>query len=83
MKDHATKYPESFWGEIDRLAAISRRLRREREASFYGDEETGTPPQRLYTEDDARSAIQEAGLVLARCRDLLESLRTPLAGSES
>ncbi len=74
LKDHRAKFPEAFRKEIDRLASISRRLRREREVSFYGDEETGTPPQRLYTADDARVAFEEAGVVLDRCRELLQGL---------
>lgn len=74
LKDHREKFPEAFRKEIDRLASISRRLRREREVSFYGDEETGAPPQRLYTEDEARLAVTEAGSVLDRCRELLQGL---------
>lgn len=74
LKDHRGKFPEAFRKEIDRLASISRRLRREREVSFYGDEETGAPPQRLYTEDEARLAVTEAGSVLDRCRELLQGL---------
>jgi len=71
LKDHADKFPPSFRVGIDRMAAISRRLRREREASLYGDEQTGAPPQRLYTEEDARLALREATEVLAYCRSLL------------
>ncbi|MFQ5827566.1 MAG: HEPN domain-containing protein [Candidatus Methylomirabilia bacterium] len=74
LKDHREKFPEPFGKEIDRVASISRRLRREREVSFYGDEETGAPPQRLYTEDEARVAVEEAGSVLDRCRELLRGL---------
>lgn len=74
LKDHREKFPEAFRKEIDRFASISRRLRREREVSFYGDEETGAPPQRLYTEGEARVAVEEAGYVLDRCRELLQGL---------
>jgi HEPN domain-containing protein len=71
LKDHEAKFPESFRQDIERMASISRRLRREREASFYGDEETGSPPHRLYTQDDARQSLQDAGFVLERCRGLM------------
>lgn len=71
FKDHEAKFPESFRQDIERMASISRRLRREREASFYGDEETGSPPHRLYAQDDARQALQDAGFVLERCRGLM------------
>lgn len=71
LKDHREKFPEAFRGEIDRLASISRRLRREREASFYGDEEIGAPPQQLYVEADARTALEDARYVLERSQQLL------------
>jgi HEPN domain-containing protein len=71
LKDHEAKFPESFRQEFERMVSISRRLRREREASFYGDEETGSPPHRLYTQDDTRQALQKAGLVFERCRGLM------------
>lgn len=74
LKDQRARFPEAFRKEIDRLASISRRLRREREVSFYGDEETGAPPQRLYTDDDARVALEDASVVLDRCRELLQGL---------
>jgi HEPN domain-containing protein len=70
LKDHEEKFPEAFRRDIDRLASISRRLRREREASFYGDEETGAAPQRLYTEEDSRQALADADFVLQRCHHL-------------
>jgi hypothetical protein len=34
-KDQSDKFPEIFQGEIDHLASMSRRLRREREISFH------------------------------------------------
>ncbi|MDR7521377.1 MAG: HEPN domain-containing protein [Armatimonadota bacterium] len=71
LKDHEAKFPEPFRRDIGRMASISRQLRREREASFYGDEETGSPPHRLYTEDDAKEALHDAGFVLERCRGLV------------
>lgn len=71
LKDYREKFPEAFREEIDRLASISRRLRREREASFYGDEEIGAPPQKLYAEADARSAFDDASYVLPFCRRLV------------
>jgi HEPN domain-containing protein len=74
VKDHADKFTAAFREQIDRMAAISHRLRREREASLYGDEQTGAPPQRLYTEEDARAALRDAGFVLANCTELLASV---------
>lgn len=74
LKDHFEKFPETFRDEIDRLASISRRLRREREVSFYGDEEVDAPPQRLYTEADADTALDDARHVLSVCRELLRTI---------
>ena len=44
----------------------------EREVSFYGDEETGTAPQDLYSREDAAGYIKEAGYVFDRCRSVIE-----------
>lgn len=45
-------------GVLERLASASRRLRREREAAFYGD--VDLPAQSQYTEAQARHAYAEA-----------------------
>jgi|YNPNPStandDraft_1061719.scaffolds.fasta_scaffold00074_20 HEPN domain-containing protein len=71
LKEHRGSFPDQFRGKIDRIASISRRLRREREISLYGDEETGATPQMLYTEEDARAALADARFVLESCRDLV------------
>ena len=60
LKQYANRYPEPFKSQIPRLASISRLLRAEREISFYGDEESGAPPESLYTKDDAQEAISKA-----------------------
>lgn len=70
LKEHRHKFPDDFQQEIDRLASISRRLRREREVSFYGDEEIGAPPQALYSEADARESLQDAAWVLEYSRQV-------------
>lgn len=77
LKEAHARFPESFAREIDRLASISRRLRAEREMSFYGDEETETPPERLYSEEDARIALGEAEELVGRCRELLDGWDRP------
>lgn len=48
LRAHAARFPDRLRQEVTELAAISRRLARERELAFYGDEETDTPPQDLY-----------------------------------
>ncbi|MBS7610254.1 HEPN domain-containing protein [Candidatus Bathyarchaeota archaeon] len=72
LKRHREAFPPWFKGEIDELASISRRLRREREPSMYGDEETGTPPDQLYSLMDAKEALEYAQRVLSLCKKLLK-----------
>jgi HEPN domain-containing protein len=67
LKEHISKFPIGFQDKVDRLASVSRKLRREREVSFYGDEDVGAPPQMLYMEEDARSALEDARFVLESC----------------
>ncbi|NIN96333.1 MAG: DNA-binding protein, partial [Anaerolineae bacterium] len=40
--------------------------------SFYGDEESGLPPEMLYDELDAVEALEKATFVLEACRRLIE-----------
>ncbi|MEM2926647.1 MAG: HEPN domain-containing protein [Candidatus Bathyarchaeia archaeon] len=72
LKRHREVFPPWFRSEIDELASISRRLRREREPSMYGDEETGTPPDQLYSLIDAKEALAYAQKVLGLCIKLLK-----------
>lgn len=65
--EHAGRLPASVRGHLDRLVSVSRRLRREREISFYGDEETGAAPDRLYTASDAGEAVGDARHVVELC----------------
>lgn len=71
LRAHQGKFPTSFRRQVDRLAGISRRLRMERELSFYGDEETGASPQDLYSREDAEGYLKEAAYVLDQCRMFL------------
>ncbi len=71
LRNHEDRLPPSLRAELDRLVSISRRLRLERELSFYGDEDLGTPPQRLYGEEDARTSLEEAAWVLGKCREVV------------
>ncbi|MEM2654493.1 MAG: HEPN domain-containing protein [Candidatus Bathyarchaeia archaeon] len=62
IKRHRNLFPEWFRVRIDEIASISRRLRREGEPSMYGDEETGTPPDQLYSLVDAEEAVLQQKL---------------------
>ena len=60
-----SRLPASLGSHVDRLAAISRQLRRDRELAFYGAEDL--TPSTFYREADARvardSAREVVGLV--------------------
>ena len=60
IKKHRDLFPQWFKQRVDEIASISRKLRREREPSMYGDEETGTPPDQLYSLMDAKEALEYA-----------------------
>lgn len=72
IKRNKHLFPEWFRENIDEIASISRRLRREREPSMYGDEETGTPPDQLYSLMDAEDALESARKVLDMCLRLIK-----------
>jgi HEPN domain-containing protein len=64
LAEHADRLPPALAAHIERLVSISRRLRQEREISFYGNEELGAPADRLYSADDAAQALGDARLVI-------------------
>ena len=60
------RLPASLAGDLDRLAAASRALRRDRELAFYGAEDL--TPSDFYRERDADEARDAARLVVERVR---------------
>lgn len=70
LRGAGTRFPAEFAARIPRLASISRSLRAEREVSFYGDPESGLPPEDLYGAEDAEDALQRADEVLGAVRSL-------------
>lgn len=58
LKENAHRFPEDVQVVLPQLAAISHRLRREREFAFYGDDDF--IPTAEYTRDDAQRAMDEA-----------------------
>jgi len=71
LRRNTGRFKEPFKSQIPRLASISRSLRAERETSFYGDEQSGVPPEELYTYEDAQKALTSAIEVLDACRALI------------
>jgi len=72
LKHNVKKYPDWSRDRVPGLASMSRKLRRERETSLSGDEESGTPLEELYTRDDALEALNYARHVYESCGRILE-----------
>jgi len=60
LRREVDRFPQWFRDIVPRLARISRKLRREREPAMYGDEESGTLPDELYSREDAEEALSWA-----------------------
>ncbi|MGC8596550.1 MAG: HEPN domain-containing protein [Thermocladium sp.] len=73
LKRERERFPDWFRNEIDELASISRILTKERGTSMYGDEETGTPPELIYSKIDGESAITMCEKVMKLVKKLEES----------
>ena len=71
LREHTERLPVSFAKQLDRVVSISRRLRQERETSFYGDEQLGAPPEELYVAGDAEEALRDARFVVELCEGVI------------
>lgn len=58
-----TRWPEEIRSQLPRMTTLSQKLRREREMSFYGEEDF--LPSEGYGEDEARNALEETRWLLA------------------
>lgn len=67
LRRNLDRLPRSVAAEIDLLISASRRLREERELAFYGDEETDTEAEALFSRGDADDALEMAQRVIALC----------------
>ncbi|ADC66547.1 HEPN domain protein [Ferroglobus placidus DSM 10642] len=72
LRKNKDLFPEWFRENVDKMASISRTLRRERETSMYGDEELSLPPEEIYSKEDAKMALEGCNFVLKNCKKLLE-----------
>lgn len=63
LKEVAHRFPPEVQEVVPQLAAISQRLRREREFAFYGDEDF--IPTSEYSREDAQKALADAQQVVA------------------
>lgn len=64
--------PDWLKKEIDKLKKISTYLAIRRGPAFYGDEKAFIPPEELYSEEDAREALNMAFRVLETAKKLLQ-----------
>lgn len=62
LAGESERLPESVHAHVDRMAAISRDLRRDRELAFYGAEDL--VPSEFYGEPDALRALEGARFVV-------------------
>ncbi len=69
LLEHRGKYSDDISTELEKVAAISKRLRKERELSFYGD--IDFIPTEEYKLEDARQARQEAHFIVALARKIV------------
>lgn len=66
---HAERFPSGTRAHLQRLAEISKWLRREREMAFYG--EIDFIPSEEYELDDARRASADAEFTVGKARELI------------
>jgi hypothetical protein len=62
LRENAARLPKPAAAALEELCEISRRLRRDRELSFYGSEDL--TPSAFYREADAREARRQARRVV-------------------
>uniref|UniRef100_A0A7C5UT58 HEPN domain-containing protein n=1 Tax=Ignisphaera aggregans TaxID=334771 RepID=A0A7C5UT58_9CREN len=74
LRREVDRFPQWFRGLVPKFARISRMLRREREPSMYGDEESGVPPDELYDVEDAKEALNWATEVFQVVSKLFKEL---------
>ncbi len=68
--EHAARFPQALQPELPALAAISQRLRRDRENAFYGD--IDMIPERTFDRAAAEQALADAQRVVDATRHFLD-----------
>ena len=62
LLDERQRIPPALQNSVDRLAKISKSMRRDRELAFYGTEDL--TPSDFYGQEDAESALRDAQFVV-------------------
>lgn len=76
LRENRAMFPVWFQTHVDRLAHISRSLRKDREVSVYGDETLGLPPETIFSQVDADEALEEARFTFETARRLFEEFQS-------
>lgn len=71
LVEHKEKFAPEISRHLKKIAAISKKLRKERELAFYGD--IDFIPTEEYTSHDASEAIQETRFVVATAEKVIQS----------
>jgi len=69
----AQRFPARFSQLIPAFAEVSRKLAEKREASMYGFEEMGRPPDELVSKQEAKAAFDNALEIFSACRKLFRT----------
>lgn len=70
LQEHKDKFPQEVSSRIDEIAAISKRLKKERELAFYGD--IDFIPTEEYRAEDAKEALENAHFVVTMAQKVIE-----------
>lgn len=74
--EQRSAFPESFQRQLDAMVEISRVLYASRIPSMYGEEGLGKGPGDLFSEEEAREALEKADFVLRQAKKLVRGLRS-------
>jgi len=69
LLEHKEKYLNSIFPDLNKMADISKRLRKERELAFYGD--IDFIPTEEYTQEDGREALEDANFVVGIAKQVI------------
>ncbi len=70
IQEHKDKFREEVSGRVDEIAAICKRLKKERELAFYGD--IDFIPTEEYRAEDAKEALENAHFVVTMAQKVIE-----------
>lgn len=74
LVSQSKRLPSQITERMDYLTKISSKLYDTRGPAMYGDEETGTPPEEIFTKDDAKKSLGEAEKVHEVCSSALKDM---------